>query len=63
MSTVFEGGDMETARDLSHDLVSRDWQEYADACFCHDRAEPAVDHARELAHREELVFAMTASTS
>ena len=32
------------ARDLTHNLVSRDWQEYADACYCHDQAEPAVQH-------------------
>jgi hypothetical protein len=43
---------MEAARDLTHDVVSRDWQEYADACLCHDRDEPAVCHARELAYRE-----------
>lgn len=56
------GGSMEAARDLSHDLVSRDWQEYADACLCHDRTEPVVIHGRDLAHSEDKVFA-TASTT
>lgn len=53
---------MEAARDLSHDLVSRDWQEYADACACHDRTEPVVYHARELAHRDELVLSTVSTT-
>lgn len=53
---------MEAPRDLSHDLLSRDWQEYADACVCHDKSEPCVNHARDLAHSEELVGSSTAKT-
>lgn len=41
---------MEAARDLTHDLLARDWQEYADACTCHDRDEPVVCHAHDLVH-------------
>lgn len=55
---------MEAARDLPHDdLASRDWQEYADACLCHDRTEPCVSHAYDLAHSDDRVLAATASTT
>lgn len=53
---------MEAARDLTHDLLARDWQEYADACTCHDRDEPVVCHAHDLVHGV-LVLAGTVSTS
>ena len=46
---------VEAARDLTDDLLARDWQEYADACTCHDRGEPVVCHARDLTHAGELV--------
>lgn len=31
-------------------LLQREWQEYADACLTHDRDEPALMHATQLAH-------------
>jgi len=54
---------MEAARDLTHDVLSRDWQEYADACLCHDRAEPAVHRAKDLACPHDRILASTASTN
>lgn len=54
---------MEVPRDLTHDLVSRVWQEYADDCFTHDREPCVIRYARELVHPEEKVLAVTASTS
>jgi hypothetical protein len=61
MDVTGRGEAMEAARDLSHDLVSRDWQEYADACLCHDKADTsAVSHAPELAH--EMVLTTVSTT-
>lgn len=47
------------ARDLTHDVHARDWQEYIDACLCHDKQEPIVCHAWDLTHE----LAGTASTT
>lgn len=55
-----EGARME--RNLSQDLIARDWQEYADACLCHDTTEPVCSHSYDLAHCED-VLAVTVSTS
>lgn len=54
---------MDCPRDLTHNTRDRDWQEYADACACHDRTEPVVGHAYDLAHSEDRVLAFTASTT
>lgn len=53
---------MEPVPDLTHDVHARDWQEYIDACFCHDRGEPIVKHAWDLAHAEDQVLAATVPT-